>query len=445
MHQDLILLAESDHQLRSVIKGVLLGQGFNVIDTSSKSHVGAMLQSRNPGLLLVGTSWESSDDGMKIVDEINLQDHDTPIILIARQSSEDQVIQALRAGVKDYFKIPFCYNALMDSVKRCVRRGHLSHFNRFDPTSSDEFTSSVDMVGVSTSIQEITSYIKKLARTESNVLITGETGTGKELAAELLHDCSRRKDKNLVCVNCAAIPENLIESELFGSEKGAFTGASSLRKGKFEQADKGTIFLDEIGDMSVYAQAKILRAIDSKKICRVGGSKEITVNARGVAATNHDLEQLVEEKKFRDDLYYRLNVGRVQLPPLRERKEDIPCLVNHFVGKLNRATSCNVYDFTDESWQYFTQYDWPGNVRELKNMVEATFIDVPGNNIERLSLPDYLKRKIDSSTPFVVTERDKLLSALSETNWNKSKAANKLQWSRMTLYRKMKRYKIANR
>ncbi|MCP4341202.1 MAG: sigma-54-dependent Fis family transcriptional regulator [Desulfobulbaceae bacterium] len=436
-----ILIAVRNHRLRNDIQELLINKGFNVIDTASKRNIAALINKWKPSLLIAGSSWDTTDDGLKMAEEIHRDYRGLPIILIASQSNEDQAIRALRIGIKDYFKVPYCDKELVGSVKRCLKEHYITNDKKFD-FAPPEFSRNTTMVGESRSMQEIKTHIRRLALTDSNVLITGETGTGKELAAELLHNCSRRKRKALVCVNCAAIPENLIESELFGLEKGAFTGADAKRKGKFEQADKGTIFLDEIGDMSVCAQAKILRAVDTKRICRVGGGKEIAVNVRGVAATNQDLEKLIEENKFRSDLYYRLNVGRVQLPPLRDRKEDIPSLVNYYIEKLNKVVHGRVHSFTDDSWKYLFLYDWPGNVRELKNVVESSFVEMADRNMEFIRLPDYLKRKIDAPLQFVTTERESLLTALHATNWNKSKAAEKLCWSRMTLYRKMKRYKI---
>lgn len=441
MDRQEILIAESDSCLRNDIQGILIDKGFKVVDAVSKEHIGALLDKCKPSLVIVGSSWDTANDGLKMAEEIRRDSPDLPIILTARESNEDQVLHALRIGVKDYFRVPFCDKELVGSVNRCLKECYISYVAKFDSPDPESSRNAI-MVGESRSMQEIKAYIKKLARTDSNVLITGETGTGKELAAELVHDCSLRKHKTMVCVNCAAIPESLIESELFGSEKGAFTGSHAMRKGKFEQAHNSTIFLDEIGDMSVYGQAKILRALDAQRICRVGGGKEIAINIRGVAATNHDLEKLVEENRFRNDLYYRLNVARVHLPPLRDRKEDIPSLVNYYIEKLNKVVHSRVQRFAEDSLRYLVAYDWPGNVRELKNVVESSFVDLPSRDLEFIHLPSYVKRKIEKPLKFATSERDQLLSALADTKWNKSKAAGKLNWSRMTLYRKIKKYQI---
>jgi transcriptional regulator with PAS, ATPase and Fis domain len=281
--------------------------------------------------------------------------------------------------------------------------------------------------------------------TDSTVLLLGETGTGKELAARLIYQNSSRHKKPFICVNCAALPENLLESELFGYERGAFTGAIGSKRGKFEMANGGTIFLDEIGDMSPYAQAKILRVIERKEVYHLGGKASIPLDFRIIAATNQNLERLVTEGTFRKDLYYRLNVARIYLPPLRERKEDIPLLIEHLIGELNRRFGREVEGFTQKALELLLRYDWPGNVRELKNLLEATFINLPSQKISFIDLPEAFQRRLKEAEGLPQNERDRVLSALFATNWNKSKAAQKLRWSRMTLYRKMAKYDIVSK
>jgi transcriptional regulator with PAS, ATPase and Fis domain len=290
-------------------------------------------------------------------------------------------------------------------------------------------------------MQQIKAYIEKVGATDSNVLITGETGTGKELVAELIQQTSPRRPQPFVCINCAAIPDTLLESELFGYEKGAFTGASTLSEGKLKLADGGVIFFDEIGDMSPYAQAKILRAIESREVYRLGGKHRIPLNVRVLAATNHDLEQLVAQGQFRKDLYFRLNVARIHLPPLRERKEDIVPLCRYYLHALNEHFGRHVEGFSDEALACLIRHDWPGNVRELKNLLEATFVNDPTQRISLVDLPEPFRRHVasDRTAP---DERQRLLSALFSTNWNVSKAAQQLHWSRMTLYRKLEKYHI---
>jgi transcriptional regulator with PAS, ATPase and Fis domain len=298
------------------------------------------------------------------------------------------------------------------------------------------------MISRNPAMQGMVNFIKQVALTDSNVLITGETGTGKELVAGLVHKFSPRSQRRFVVINCAAIPDALLESELFGYEKGSFTGADARREGVLRLADSGTVFLDEIGDMSSHAQAKILRMMEHKEVCRVGGINAIPINVRFIAATNQDLEQLMKENKFRPDLYFRLNVARIYIPPLRERKEDIVLLLDYFRKKLNRQFGKKVDGFTPEAVEALINYDWPGNVRELKNRLGAVFISAD-SQIGLKDFPEFFRRQLQENQGLSQDERDRLLAALFHTSWNKTKAAQKLQWSRMTLYRKMVKYGIS--
>jgi len=295
------------------------------------------------------------------------------------------------------------------------------------------------MIGESPSIREIKSSISKVAATDCNVLVTGETGTGKELVAELIHKNSRRAEGPLICLNCAAIPDTLTESELFGYERGAFTGAYAAYEGKLKQADGGTVLLDEIGDMSLSAQAKLLRLLDKKPIQRVGGRRDVTIDLRVIAATNQDLEGLMAVGKFRRDLYYRLNVAHISLPPLRARKEDLPLLLRHFIGELNAQLTKQVRGISRELVERLLQYDWPGNIRELKNLTEACLLSLTAGVIELAHIPEQYRTKLPGCS---IDEKASILSALFSTKWNKSKTAQKLHWSRMTLYRKLAKYHI---
>jgi transcriptional regulator with PAS, ATPase and Fis domain len=311
-----------------------------------------------------------------------------------------------------------------------------------DNSSLPESNLDATMIGGSSAMREIKAYLLKVATTDCTVLITGETGTGKELAAEMIHRSSPRHSSPLVCINCAALPESLLESELFGYERGAFTGAYSTYAGKLKLAEGGTVFFDEIGDMTAYAQAKILRAIEGKEVYRLGGKKGISINVRVIAATNQGPEKLVADGRLREDLYHRLNVARVHLPPLRERKEEILPLLNHYTRVLNRRYGRETEGFTEEALASLLKYNWPGNVRELKNLLEATFINLPSRKIAFMDLPKMFQKKLKELEGLPQGERDRVLSALFACNWNKSKAAQKLHWSRMTLYRKMAKHQI---
>ena len=297
------------------------------------------------------------------------------------------------------------------------------------------------MIGESRQMSMVRGHLARIAETDCNALVTGETGTGKELAAELIHLNSSRRSRQFVCVNCAAMPETLLESELFGYEKGAFTGANASRPGYLELADGGTLFLDEIGEMSLGAQAKILRAIDTKEVQRLGHRSGIRVNVRIVCATNRDLEAEVANGTFRADLFFRLNVARLRLPPLRERKSDIAGLVSHFLSHMNARLQRQVTGFTEHSWVRLLQHDWPGNVRELRNVVETSLAQLPFAGMRLMELPDdfHTQNRSKEDTP---SESEQLLAALVAHNWNKSKAAHHLRWSRMRLYRKMAQYQL---
>jgi transcriptional regulator with PAS, ATPase and Fis domain len=296
------------------------------------------------------------------------------------------------------------------------------------------------MVGASRKITAVRDYLTQVARFNSHVLITGETGTGKELAAEMVHKSSSRARHPFIILNCAAIPETLFESELFGYEKGVFTGADSRRIGLFAAASGGTVFLDEIGEMPVTVQSKMLRVLENREIQRLGSGRSIEIDVRVVAATHQCLEELVGQGKFRSDLFYRLNIARVHLPPLRERKEDIPGLIAYFLTLLNAQMGREVVGLEPAVRDCLTDYGWPGNVRELKNLLESTLLTIRSATIGFKDLPEQYQTTFSriQSKPF--QERERLVSALAATNWNISKTAQQLDWARMTVYRKLEQY-----
>jgi DNA-binding NtrC family response regulator len=317
-----------------------------------------------------------------------------------------------------------------------------------DPAAPEKLVGDHLFVGRSESVVALKAYLGKVARCAANVLVTGDSGTGKELAAELIHRNSARRGGPFVCINCAAIPDGLLESELFGYERGAFTGASAPYEGKLKLADGGTVFFDEIGDMSPYAQAKVLRVIETKEVCRLGGRKSVPLDVRVIAATNGDLEAMVAQGRFRRDLYFRLNVARIHMPLLRDRRQDIPLLLEHYAGQLG-ASHAGTITFARGSLDCLIHYDWPGNVRELKNLIECLSIAAPSPPISYADLPARFRQPSAASGDPALTgdhpearEQDRLRAALEFTNWNKSKAAQRLQWSRMTLYRKMAKYQM---
>lgn len=437
-----ILIAERDDALRRSLIATLLRRGFSVIESSDKT--GVLRNFPNPAidLIIIGSLENGSWDGLELARQIRKLHKKLPIILIATQNSEELAIAALRAGINDYFKQPYSLEDVVSSIHRYLPDPVSRRAQQSVKGPASGLIDGHRMIGDSVAMREIRTAIGRIASTDSNVLVTGETGTGKELVAELIHRNSPRAHRPFVCINCAAIPDSLLESELFGYERGSFTGAYSAHKGKLKLGDGGTIFLDEIGDMSPYAQAKILRVIESREVQRLGAGENIPLNVRFIAATNKDLEQSVSEKTFRKDLYYRLNVAGIQLPLLRDRKEDIPSLCDHYIRDLNGRFGREVEAFAEETVEAFLRYDWPGNVRELKNLLEATVGNFCGRQISLTDLPEQFRRRLRDAENLPPDERHPFLSILIATNWNISKVARQLHWSRMTVYRKMAKYDI---
>ncbi len=421
------------------VKKILHLKGYQVVSTSSHMELPRQIRKIKPALVIMGLEQTDSTLDLAAVHAIRCRDQQTPIVVVVPEISTGHVLAAMRAGVNDYLQYQFCHDDLRASLTRCLPTARCDESNAPQPVAPQPA-----IVGDSRCMQDLKTYLAKVATTDSTLLITGETGTGKELAAAYVHRHSPRAAKPIVCVNCAALPDSLVESELFGFEKGAFTGAVAAKGGKFEQAADGTLFLDEIGDMSLSAQAKILRIIENKESYRLGGLRRIPVNVRVIAATNQNLEELVKAGRFREDLFYRLTVAQITIPPLRERKEDLAQLGEFFIDRMNRRFARDVQGFTPQAQTALIAYHWPGNVRELKNLVEAAFINLPVQPIAQMDLPSPFKNRLNATRTLPPSERDRLLAALYATRWNKSKAARKLNWSRMTLYRKMAKYAIAN-
>jgi DNA-binding NtrC family response regulator len=454
-----IFIAESDYALGRSLKEALVRGGFTVSESFEEPGFLRNVPKAAIDLVIIGGSW----DGLDVARQFRTSDVSVPIIFIAKETSEDLAIAALRAGINDYFKQPCSFEDIVASVNRFVPQFLSRRHKEGVKEPASNIVEGHRMIGESLAMREIRETIGRISSTDSNVLVTGETGTGKELVAELIHKNSLRANQSFVCINCAAIPDSLLESELFGYERGSFTGAYSSSKGKLKSADGGTIFLDEIGDMSPYAQAKILRVIESREVQPLGRKENIPLKVRFIAATNKDLEQSVSEKTFRKDLYYRLNVAAIHLPPLKERKQDIPSLCNHYIGDLNRRFGRHIEAFTEDTAEILLRYHWPGNVRELKNLLEATVgnfkcprdcsvndsdggcpeVNFRCRQISFTDLPEQFRRRFGNPKDLVLDERNPLLSILIGTNWNVSKAAQMLHWSRMTVYRKMAKYHIA--
>ncbi len=376
-----------------------------------------------------------------VVEAIRRESRRIPVILLVDQGSEELAVAALRAGATDYVKRSEAPDALRASLTRFSSRRRAAK-DRPVGSAAGRLSGGHRLLGASAPMTAIRQWIRRVAGCDSNLLVTGETGTGKQLVAELVHCNSPRRKNPFVSVNCAAIPESLLENELFGHERGAFTGADRKQTGKLEAAAGGTLFLDEIGDMSECTQAKVLRAIEYKEVQRLGSARSEHVDARIIAATNRDIEGLVASGKFRQDLYFRLDVARIEIPPLRDRREDIFVLCRHFIDGLNQRFAARVERLTREVEDYLFLHSWPGNVRELKNVLEAAFVNQPARHIQVEDLPAAFLRRFGDAGDKSLPERDRILWALHSCRWNKSRAAKKLRWSRMTLYRKMDRYHI---
>lgn len=398
----------------------------------------AVAQDGSVALVILNGSQEFCTPFFRFFSELQSRQAAAPLIIVASESSEAFAVASLRIGARDYLAEPLDLAAFAQSISRWFPENPA-------PFPDTSLTGGEVFVGNSPAMQALRLHIRRVAATDCNVLITGETGTGKELVAQLIHQNSTRRGHPLVCINCAAIPDSLLESELFGYERGAFTGANAMSQGKLMSANNGTVFFDEIGDMSPQAQAKILRAIESKEVQRLGARRRYETDVRIMAATHHNLDELASAETFRRDLYFRLNVGRIHLPPLRERKADIAGLVERMVADLNHRLGRHIEGANDQTIQALVQHDWPGNVRELRNIVERIFITRDCGRITEEDLPFEFQRSSAKSLTAPCKEGEELgflRAALVTCNGNKSKAAERLNWSRMTLYRKMAKYKL---
>jgi DNA-binding NtrC family response regulator len=424
---NLVLMAVNEPYARSELSRHFTQRRHEVVE-SAPSDINCG-QFRDVGLFVVECSAEEPRGRLSFIERFRTLNPRAPVIALAVKSSEDLAVAAFRSGVRDYFRWPEHARELGACLDRCL------------PPFHGEGPSRHKLVGQSSPIRAVVESVERAATTDSNVLVTGETGTGKEFVAESVHRLSARRHKALVSVNCAAIPETLLESELFGYDKGAFTGAVAAREGKLQQANGGTIFFDEIGDMNPQGQAKLLRVLETREVFPLGGRRQVNLDVRIIAATNQNLESLSRTGGFRVDLLFRLNVVHIHLPPLRERVSDIPALLAHFTRQFNERWGMRVERFDEECQAALCRHSWPGNVRELKNVVEAVYVNSRGGVIGIRDLPDGLLAAVSGGGQ--PDEKRRLTDTLLAMNWNVSKVAEKLHWSRMTVYRKLARYKIS--
>jgi len=420
------LLGGCDPNARADLKRHLTSRRWQVVEFDGGEEPRIPLS--DVGLFVIECSTGAPGGRLGLIERFRFLNPTAPVIAFALQSSEDLAVAAFRLGIKDYFRWPEhgC------DLRLCL--------NRYHAGDSREAPTNQEYVGQSPSIRAVVESVQRAATTDSNVLVTGETGTGKEFVAESVHRLSARGHKHLISINCAAIPDTLLESELFGYEKGAFTGATASREGKLQQASGGTIFFDEIGDMNPQGQAKLLRVLETREVFPLGGRRQVNIDIRIVAATNQDLDSLTRAGAFRSDLLFRLNVIHIHLPPLRERLSDIPVLLAHFIKRFNQRWGMRVERFDEECQAALCRHSWPGNVRELKNVVEAVYVNSKRAVIGLRDLPPPLLAIVSDARES--DEKRRLTDTLLAMNWNVSKAAQKLNWSRMTVYRKLALYKI---
>ena len=448
-----ILIVDDEDSIRQSLEGILEDEGFRTSFAATGEECLNLIQIEDPDLILLDI-WMPGIDGLETLKKIKQTRPHQLVVMMSGHGSIETAVKATRLGAFDFIEKPLSLDKVLLSIQNAMKVDQLVAENK---ALKEKIGHDYQMIGNSSAIDQLKRQIKMAAPSSGWVLITGENGTGKELVARAIHQQSTRSEKPFIEVNCAAIPEELIESELFGHEKGAFTGATAARKGKFDQANGGTLFLDEIGDMSLKTQAKILRILQEHKFDRVGGNRTIEVDVRVIAATNKNLQEEIKTGEFREDLFFRLNVLPFQVPALRKRKDDIPRLCKHFLHHFCSKESRDIKSISDEALKALIAYSWPGNVRELKNLIERLVIMTPGKIINPSDLPlginqDNQKNESHNfgSTTLPnsyreakeVFEKQFLLEKLQKNDWNVSKTAEEIGLERSNLHRKIKSYQI---
>lgn len=439
-----ILVVDDEKSIRDSIKMILEYEKYRVVFAENGARALEAFTEQEFDAVLLDIKMPPGKDGIEVLREMRKLKSNVPVIMVSGHGTFETAVEATKLGAYDYLPKPLDRDKVLITVRNAIEQKRLL-------TEVEQIQSSEILLGNSPVIREILAVIDKVAPTEARVLITGESGTGKELVAKAIHRGSKRSAMTLVEVNCAAIPAELIESELFGHEKGSFTGATAQRIGKFEQADEGTIFLDEVGDMSLQAQAKVLRVLEEGKIERVGGTKTIPVNVRVISATNKNLEAEIAAGRFREDLYHRLNVIPIHIPPLRERREDIPILVDAFMRDACRRNGFTQKTISPQALDTLSGMEWTGNVRELRNIVERLVIMTQGQVIDSADLNILSTGHRDEVQGLIFTsktlqgfkdqaEAKFIRHQLEKHNWNVSKTAESLEMERSHLYTKIKKY-----
>lgn len=440
-----ILIVDDEKGILETLSGILEDEGYQTFQSEDAEKALNLLETEDINLIFLDV-WLPGISGIEAIKKIKEKYQDIPVIMISGHGNVELAVQAVKLGAFDFLEKPLSIERVILSVERALQ---FKNLERENIKLRSSLIRKYELIGSSKAMKAIKQQIELIARGDSRVLIFGESGTGKELVARAIHSLSERFNSPFIEVNCAAIPQELIESELFGHERGAFTGAIDKKIGKFELADGGTLFLDEIGDMSLLTQAKLLRVIETQKFQRVGGTKDIKVNVRIISATNKDLSEEIKKGNFREDLYYRLNVVPIYLPSLRERKEDIPELIDYFISEYVMEKGLRNKTLTKRAIEILQSYDWPGNVRELKNAIERLMIMTVSDmidldDIERTGII----RKIFSEENYFkynslreardAFERDFIIRKLKENNWNMTKTAELIGIERSNLYKKIK-------
>ncbi|HKV56522.1 MAG TPA: sigma-54 dependent transcriptional regulator, partial [Candidatus Binataceae bacterium] len=447
-----ILVVEDEQLMRSIIVQLLRSEGYQVLEASNAAAALTIFEGEKIDLAILDLNLTSSESGLELLGRIRDLDPEVMGIIVTAYASVESAVEALRKGAYDYITKPFANDHLKAVVRNALAQKALFHENRFLRRELREKYRFENIIGTCDAIQQVFRVMEKVSRTDASVLIMGESGTGKELIARALHENSERANKRFLPINCGALPENLLESELFGYKRGAFTGAMQDKIGLLKAADKGTVFFDEIGDMPLALQVKLLRALQERECYPLGSNEPVKFDVRVVCATNKDLTKEVSEARFREELLYRINVITIHLPALRERKDDITLLANHFLRKYEKPLGRSALRFSKGAMRILMGYRWPGNVRELENTIERAAILAETDVIHTHDLPEKLHDSasasgVESDGPGMTLEeleRDHMRRVLNQVKGDKVKAAQTLGIHLSTLYRKVQRYRLEN-